>query len=70
MSGIISNGYALFLFSLGQNIVCQTLCRFADGINIHTIGTGADNAAQTCGTKFKVFIKTFFDLVVIICDCF
>ena len=66
MPGIKSNGNALFVRALFQNVVCESLSRLADYIDIHTVDAGTDDPAKACCSKSQVRVKPLFDLVVII----
>ena len=68
VTGIKGNGNAFFLSSLFDNVVCQSLCCFSDGIHIHTVGACSDDAAQSAGSKFQFLIKTLFDFLLVIFD--
>ena len=70
MTGIICDGNSLrFLVNLG-NIVGKPLGRSSYHINIHTVGTCADDTTQACRTKLKIHIKTLFDLIFVVFDRF
>ena len=49
-----------------QNVIRKTLCRFPDYIDIHAVGTCADNAAKTCCSELEIHIETLFDLILVI----
>ena len=57
--------HTFLLSSLCQNIVCQSLCRLTDRVDIHTIGSRTDHPAQSGGSKLQCTIKTILDLLVI-----
>ena len=61
--------HTFLLSSLCQNIVCQSLCRLTDRVDIHTIGSRTDHPAQSGGSKLQCTIKTILDLLVITGNC-
>ena len=65
-AGIIGNGNSFFLPVIFYNIIGKPLSRLADCINIHTVCSRANHAAQSCCPEFQFPVKTFFYLVVVI----
>ena len=53
---------------LFQNIIGQTLGGSADDSEVHAVCAGFQLSAQTCCTKSKFLIKTFFDFFRVIFD--
>ena len=70
MTGIICNGNTLGFLVYFCDVVGKTLSCSSYYINIHTVGTRANDTAQACRTKFKIHIKTLFDLIFVVFDCF
>ena len=63
-AAVIADGHRLGA-ALGLDPVCQALRGLTDHINIHPVGAGAQNAAQTGGAKFQCNRKAVFDLIVV-----
>ena len=63
-TGVVADGdRAVFIMFL--DIVGNALGRLADDIDVHPVGAGADNAAQTRGTESQFPVKTVVDLLVL-----
>ena len=69
MTGVKRDRNALVCSALFDNIVRKSLSRAADCIDIHTVDSGSDDSAKSCGTKLQVHIETFFDLIFIVRNC-
>ena len=63
-AAVIADGHRLGA-ALGLDPVCQALRGLTDHINVHPVGAGAQNAAQTGGAKFQCNRKAVFDLIVV-----
>ena len=50
------------LLIAGVQVVGETLSGLTHGVDVHTVGAGADNTAQTAGTESQLTIKTVADL--------
>ena len=70
MTGIICDSNALGFLVYFCNIVGKTLCCSSYYINIHAVGTCANDTTQASRTKFKIHIKTLFDLILVVFDRF
>ena len=68
MPAVIGDGNTLVLTVLFDNIVGQSLRGLADRVDIHPVGAGSQNAAQTGSTELEIFIKALFDLVLVAFD--
>ena len=69
MTGVICDGNTLGFLVYLRNVVGKSLCCSSYNIDIHTVGTRADDTAQACRTKLKIHVKTLFDLVLIVFNC-
>ena len=69
MTGVKRDRNALVCSALFDNIVRKSLGRAADCIDIHTVDSGADDAAESRGTKLQIHIETFLDFVFIVRNC-
>ena len=56
MTAVVGDGYT-FGQPAGVQVVGQTLRSPADGVDVHAVGAGADDAAQPAGTKGKVPVE-------------
>ena len=56
------------LFEGAVDIVCKTLRRSANGVDIHSAGAGAEHAAQTAGAEFQIIIEALTDRIRIALD--
>lgn len=53
---------------LTQQIIRQPLCGAADGIDVHTVFAGADDATQSSGAKLQLPIKPVVNLFLVFFD--
>ena len=61
--GVKGDGYAFSGGALLQNEVGQALGGLPDGIEVHAVATGPQNAPQTAGAKGQVPIEPVFDFL-------
>ena len=69
MTGVKCDRHAFCRAALLDDVICQSLGRTADCIDIHTVDPGADDAAESRGTKLQIHIETFLDFVFIVRNC-
>ena len=66
-AAVVADGDGLAA-ALRLDPVCQTLRCLTDNVNVHPVGAGAQNAAQTSGTKLQRHRKAVLDLLIIPLD--
>ena len=65
MTGVKCDRHAFCRAALLDDVICQSLGRTADGVDIHPVNTCTDDAAQSCRTKLQIHIETLFNLIFI-----
>ena len=65
VAGIVSDGHSPLLHTQLADIIGQSLRRLSDRINIHAVGTCADNAAKAGCTKGQRRVETVLNLLLI-----
>ena len=66
-AAVVRNGDGAFAVFV-EHIIGETLRSLTHNINIHAVGTGADNTSQAGGAKFQRGIKAVEDSFVVIFD--
>ena len=66
--GVIGDGHALVLGSLSKDKVGKTLGGLADRVDVHPVGSRADNAAQSSGAELQLLVEPLLDLPLVVPD--
>src|SRR5699024_8202692 len=56
--------------TLGVDVVCQALGGPADGVDVHPVGAGANDAPQPAGAEFQIPVEPVGDGIGVIADGF
>ena len=68
MARIVRDNNSAFhiFFAFVFNVLAKSLCRFFNGIYIHSVVACADNSAESARSEFQIFYKSFLNFVVVV----